>query len=236
MPQRLFITGTDTDAGKTFITLELLRLLRSGGASVRVFKPVCTGVDGVSKSDVETLSAASGQSAEETCALSLSRPMSPVSAAQAEGGIVSLSLLDAAFKAICAEPADYLLVEGAGGLLCPLNETLTMRDLALRWSLPVVIVASLKLGAINHTLLTCEAAEAKGLDWSVILCEPQPTDPEVANSTVRELSARLGKKIVGYAPHGRCLLKFEPETPTIADAGQELPHRKMTADDVAELF
>lgn len=235
MSRTLFITGTDTDVGKTFVTLEIARGLKAAGKSIFVFKPICTGVNGSEPSDVETLSAAFSQDVDDTCPARFREPLSPPSAALRENRQVSIVDLDAAFDRNRARNPEFLLIEGAGGAMCPVDDDLTMVDLAARWQVPVLIVAGVRLGAISHTLLSCEAAQSRSLNWSVVLCESHDVSSAVRESTVFELATRLRGRITGYMPYGGPLLNFDPTPPTIGAASNESAD-PMTAEDLACLF
>lgn len=228
MPASIFVTGTDTDAGKTWVTVAMIKLLREAGHSVAAFKPVCTGVSEQDGADVETLAAATGQRWDDVCPQSFRTPISPPSAAQAEGRMVDAAKINTAFSLHASSDSDFLVVEGAGGLLCPVTDSLVMADLAEAWDLPILIVAGLKLGAINHTLLTIDAAVSRGLSYRVVLSEPAKSDPVVHAATVREIADRVGERIVSTVPYGHRLLQFDPMQPTMPS---EVP---ITATEVAD--
>lgn len=226
----LFVSGTDTDAGKTYVTCELIRVLRDAGHTIQPFKPLCTGVTEADPADIGQLAAAANVSRESVAGLTFAAPLSPPSAARLEGTAVDVDRLDDRLRDLRETSPDVLVVEGAGGLLCPVDDTLTMRDLVQRWQLPLVVVAGIKLGAINHTLLTVAAAEEVGLIPHVILNEPQIVDADVWESTVAELTERIGDRIVGVVRQGRSLLQFSPPVPTIG-GGEPL----FTADELIAL-
>jgi len=165
----LFVTGTDTGVGKTFVSLALIHAWRAMGLRVGVMKPCETGCeerDGeLIPEDATALLAAagSGQSLDEVCPVRFRLPMAPAEAAALEGG--GFSMADAARR--CREIGDrhdVTLVEGAGGLLVPFEEQRTTVDLIAALDLPVLIVARAGLGTINHTWLTVERARSAGLE------------------------------------------------------------------------
>jgi dethiobiotin synthetase len=160
-----FVTGTDTGVGKTVVACALLRALRARGIDAAGLKPVETGVGDAGPLDAIALRDAAGGSdpLELVCPQRFALPAAPTVAAEAEGAKVDLAALDAAFEALSARH-EFLVVEGAGGLLVPVTTGLTMADLAARWSLALVVVARAALGTINHTRLTLEAATRRGLD------------------------------------------------------------------------
>ena len=163
----LFITGTDTGVGKTFLARGIAAVLRAGGRRVGVMKPVETGCGaGLTRrpADALALRAAAGStlSLDRICPWQLDAPLAPDVAARLENTRIDPAAIVAAFRAIDDEH-DMTLVEGAGGLLVPIVERYTMADLAHDLGLPLLVVVDSKLGAINHTLLTLEAAAARGL-------------------------------------------------------------------------
>ena len=180
----LFITGTDTSAGKTFVTALLTRALRATGFETIALKPLCSG----ERDDVEILQAASGHqlTLDETNPIWLQTPAAPLVAAKIENRIISLDPLEAWFRDL-SQRHPSLLVEGAGGWLVPITNTETIADLATRFSLPVILVVANRLGCINHTLLTLESIRARGLRCpGIILNSPTPAQ-DIATRTNREI-------------------------------------------------
>jgi dethiobiotin synthase len=155
----IFVTGTDTDIGKTTVSALLLAALREQGVARRYFKPVQTGGD----SDTATVARLAELEAHVIVApvFTFPEPISPHRAAAAHGAVIGLGDIREAWEAARGEA--FTVVEGAGGLLVPLNDRDSVRELVAALGLPVVIVASTRLGTINHTLLTVEAARAGGL-------------------------------------------------------------------------
>jgi len=180
----LFITGTDTNAGKTFVTALLTRTLRTRGFETIALKPLCSG----ERSDVEILQAASDHrlSLDETNPVWLREPAAPLVAARLENRTLSLDALHNWFRAL-SEKYPSLLVEGAGGWLVPITPTETIADLAARLSLPVVVVVANRLGCINHTLLTLESIRAKGLHCPGIILNTLSSAEDIATRTNREI-------------------------------------------------
>jgi dethiobiotin synthetase len=171
----LFITGTDTAVGKTRVAAAIISAARREGLRVGAYKPVCSGaeVDHCGRrvwSDVETLWSALGEhhSRDLICPQCFNAPLAPPLAAAAEGREVSDRLLTAGAQA-WRGAADLLIVEGAGGLLCPLTDQTTMADLARDLDWPLVVVAANRLGCINHTLLTLASARQRGLPVAAVV-------------------------------------------------------------------
>ena len=180
----LFITGTDTNAGKTFVTALLTRALRGRGFETIALKPLCSG----ERSDVEILQAASEHclSLDETNPVWLREPAAPLVAARLENRTISLDPLVAWFRAL-SKKHPSLLVEGAGGWLVPITSTETIADFAARLSLPVVVVVANRLGCINHTLLTLESIRARGLHCPGIVLNTFSTSDDIATRTNRDI-------------------------------------------------
>jgi len=197
-----FVSGTDTGVGKTLVATALIAALRGRGVDVGVLKPVETGVDADGAADAIALRRAAGvdEPVHDICPQQFALPAAPTVAAAAEGLAVDLSAIDASFARV-REAHDFVLVEGAGGLLVPAAEGLTMADLALRFDLPLVIVARASLGTINHTLLTLEAAAARGLRvLGVVIshADGELSGPDREN--LRALRIALGEKLIGEVP------------------------------------
>lgn len=168
MAKGFFVTGTDTEVGKTYSTVKLIEHWQSEGKSVAAMKPVASGceqdADGVWRNeDVTRLSRATGQTD-----LNLMNPyrflppVSPHIAAHQAGVEIELATITQHY-ALLEEGRDVVVVEGAGGWYAPLTDHLFMSDLARALDLPVILVVGMRLGCINHALLTAEAIAASGL-------------------------------------------------------------------------
>lgn len=206
MIRGLFFTGTDTNVGKTYVTCAVARLLRGQGQKVMVSKPVATGAINrggrLVSEDTKRLAEAAGQSdLAEITPWSLTEPAAPPLAARLAGVSLRLPDIVTAVKRRF-ESGAILLVEGVGGLLCPLTEEATVADLASPLRLPLVIVARRGLGTLNHTLLTYEAACRRGLAVAgVVVNETSPVSSRAEQDNVAEL-ARLGVPILAVMPYG----------------------------------
>ena len=164
----VFVTATDTGVGKTYLSCAIAAALRDQGLRVGTAKPVVTGLEEPGPHDHELLGAVT--------AARFQPPVSPHLAAELAGERLDpRALLGAAEQA--AEGNDVVVVEGVGGLLVPLGDDYTVRDLAVELSLPVVVAARPGLGTINHTLLTLEAARRVDLDVRAVVLTPWPTRP-----------------------------------------------------------
>jgi len=161
----LFVTGTDTGVGKTVVACALVRGLRGRGLDVGVMKPIETGVDpDAGPLDASALRTAAGHAdpLDRVCPLQFSLPAAPNVAAAAENRSVDLAQVQRVYKELALRH-DWMVVEGAGGLLVPTTDDATMADLARDLELPVLVVARAALGTINHTRLTLEEVARRGI-------------------------------------------------------------------------
>ena len=194
----LFITGTDTGVGKTFVSCDLARGLRAAGVDVGVMKPIETGVPAEGPEDARALRLAAGvdDPLDLICPIRFLLPASPEAAARAEGQTVSLASIHDAFDSL-ARRHRFMLVEGAGGILVPIDAHTDMADLARRLDLPLLLVARAGLGTVNHTRLTLEAAEARGLEvFGVVISHSAAEEPEGERRNLEGLRERLGERLV----------------------------------------
>lgn len=187
-----FITGTDTGAGKTYVTAAIAGGLVGRGEKVCARKPLLTGLgepdpDG-HPFDHDLLARVTGEAPEEIAPVRFDPAVSPHLAArkasvEIDAHAIAKSTLDD------GQSAQALIVEGVGGLLVPLSETETVRDLAVSLGLPVVIAARAGLGTISHCLLTVDVARSAGLDVRLIVMGPwsdEPTEIETDNKATVE--------------------------------------------------
>lgn len=183
----LFITGTDTGVGKTYVTCRLARQLRAQGVRTGIYKPACSGAQRHPETgswnwpDVEALSAALDHDFPRAlispqCFLA---PLAPPVAAQQEGRRVDPGLLRSGADAWRGR-VDVLLVEGAGGWLSPVTDTETIADLAHDLGFPVLVVAANRLGVINQTLLTVQSIHARKLTVAGVLLNDVTADGDAS--------------------------------------------------------
>ncbi len=201
----LFITGTDTGVGKTHIAAAVTRLLRQQGRDVAVCKPVATGAerhgDGWLSDDTVRLARAAGVDCRQITRWTFPEPAAPPVAARLHGVVLTIDGL-AAFVREQQRPGNVVLVEGVGGLLCPLTERETVADLAQALGLPLVVVARRSLGTLNHTLLTLETARSRGLAVAgVVVNETTPPCSLAERTNIEELTRRIAVPLLAVMPH-----------------------------------
>ncbi|HZD60235.1 MAG TPA: dethiobiotin synthase [Anaerolineae bacterium] len=203
-----FITGTDTGIGKTVITAGLLGVLRRRGIDAMALKPVQTGSayknGGILSEDARFYKAAANISYDdnELVAYYLEHPLAPAVAAELEGETIELDRILAHIERM-AKKHEFILIEGAGGLLVPLiGSQVTIMDLAILLGLPLLIVARAELGTINHTALTVSCARAGGLEVAGIVINgynhQNPSPAEETNPRVIE--SMTGVPVTGLVP------------------------------------
>lgn len=202
----IFITGTDTGVGKTIVAATLARLLRMRGISVGVMKPVTTGcreVNGTLVSDDALLLclAADINCSDDVAPYRLREAIAPSGAASIDGVKIDFATIKDSFDRISALH-DYVIVEGAGGLMVPLSGGLLIADLVLKLDLPLLVIARPGLGTINHTVLTCFAAKQLGLRVSGTIINNMPILPGVAEKGAsHQIGALCGASVLGVWPH-----------------------------------
>ncbi len=197
-----FITGTDTGVGKTFVTCALLHNLREQGIAAIGMKPIAAGADmtpdGLRNEDIEALRNASGIPLERedlNCYL-FAEPIAPHIAAANEDVEIDLDIIRQRFDQL-AELADMVLVEGVGGFVVPLGDTIDSADLATDLDLPVILVVGMRLGCLSHALLTQEAILARGLTLAGWVANQ--IDPNMAelDANVEALEERIRAPLLG---------------------------------------
>jgi dethiobiotin synthetase len=178
MGRSLFVTGTDTNVGKTYVAAGIAAALRRRGVDVGVMKPIASG----RSDDARLLIKASGTAdpLDLVNPIRLRDPISPHLAAKRQGIRIDLKRIDRAFATLRSRH-DFVIVEGAGGLLVPIRDGITMAELARRMGLPLLIVARDALGTINHSMLTVESARSRGLKiLGIVVNRSRPGRPDLA--------------------------------------------------------
>ena len=205
MSKAWFITGTDTGVGKTLIANALLRIAYEDGKSTLGLKPVSAGCylrDGIQVNEDawELLQSSSVDVAyADVNPVALREPMAPHIAAQREGVTLEAGPLIEHCRQRAAL-ADFCVVEGAGGWRVPLNDSETMADVATGLGYPVILVVGMRLGCINHTLLTAAAIAASGLRLAGWVANHIDREMAVAEENVATLAARLDAPLLGTVP------------------------------------
>jgi len=207
MTAAVFIAGTDTGIGKTHAACALLHALRAAGHRACGMKPVASGCmetpDGLRNDDALALQAASSTALPYALInpIALRDPLSPHLAAAHDGMEISLAPLRAAFDQLSGNH-QKVVVEGVGGWLVPLAPGLLASDIAKQWRLPVILVVGLRLGCLNHALLSARMIEADGcrlLGWIGNCIDPAMGALDENLATLREL---LPASCLGVLPHG----------------------------------
>ena len=213
-----FVTGTDTEVGKTFSTCALLLAMRRQGCRAIGMKPVAAGTDAEGRNDdVERLIAASGLSAPPRELINpylFKPPIAPHIAAAEAGEIIDIGRIVDTFGQLRGM-ADAVLVEGVGGFCVPLDSHSDTADLAEKLGLPVILVVGMRLGCINHALLTSQAIAARGLKlagWIANRIDPAMSRFE---ENLAALRARIDAPLLGIIPPA--------STPEEAAGGLQLP-------------
>lgn len=196
----LFVTGTDTGVGKTVVSVALLRALAAAQLRAVGMKPIAAGIDEGERenADVTALAAASTVEAPRDAVnpYTFRPPVAPHVAARMAGVRIELPVLQAAYARLAAL-ADAVVVEGAGGALVPLDERADMLDIARACGLPVLLVVGVRLGCINHALLSAQAIRTRGLvlaGWIATRIDPAMA---CAADSVEAIGARIGAPLLG---------------------------------------
>jgi dethiobiotin synthetase len=204
----ILVTGTDTEVGKTYVSCLIARELREQEVDFRIFKPACSGAVQDDSGewhwpDLDALAKAAG--VDDPCSISPFRfqaAVAPPIAAEEEGRCLELEAIVQAYEAAQAA-GEFVLVEGVGGLLCPLTRDELVADFASEVQLPLIIVARVGLGTINHTLLSIECATSRGLRVAgIILSDGDNARNDPSTSTnANEIARRASVPVLGIVPH-----------------------------------
>ena len=205
--KRYFIAGTDTDVGKTLVACGLLTLAAQQGLKTQAIKPVAAGAEdsgeGLRNRDALMLAEAMTEALpyEQLNPVLLAPPIAPHIAAAQIGRQLSVSQLAGFCRGVMMRPCDLLLIEGAGGWRVPLNHREYLSGLAVELQTPVILVVGMKLGCLNHAVLTAEAIRADGLPLAGWVANG--IDPEMAcvAENLASLQALLGAPCLGHIPH-----------------------------------
>lgn len=206
-PKRFFITGTDTGVGKTLVSAALLLNARAFGLRAVGVKPVsagCTRVNGRLVNDdallLQRLSSVQLDYADIN-PVTFEPAMAPHIAAARAGVTLNAATLAAHVSRVDAEGHDVVLVEGAGGWLVPLNDQESMADLAIWLGYPVILVVAMRLGCLNHALLTAQAIQAAGLPLAGWVANSAGPAMDAFDENLRTLEQRLPALRLGTVPY-----------------------------------
>ena len=218
MTSGFFITGTDTDVGKTTIALGLITALREKGLRVGVMKPVSAGCEltseGLRNEDAVLLmqQASVDFPYEIINPYAFERAVAPLIAAAEAGIEIAIVVIRECYLEV-AEKVDIVIVEGAGGWLVPVNEEETMADVVKTLSLDVITVAGIRLGCLNHALLTSQSIEVSGLNHRGWIANHLSPDVKNAKENINTLRERISAPFLGE-------IEFNEVTGSKLTAGQ----------------
>lgn len=204
--QSYFVMGTDTEVGKTYVASQIIRKFVADGVKTIGMKPVASGCELNAQAqwvneDVLSLTNASNVSAP----IDLINPyrfipaIAPHLAAQAANVALDLDKIVASYQAL-AQRAQIVIVEAAGGFLVPINATQTMADLACQLNLPIILVVGMRLGCINHALLTVEAIKARGLTLAGWVANEIDPSMERFDENLQSLMTRIDAPLLMKTP------------------------------------
>ena len=211
-----FVTGTDTEVGKTLITSAIIYQLQERGLKTCGFKPVVAGMTTVGSNsfneDLESLLLVSNRnrllndqlSSQDICPYHLPIPAAPHLVAKDLGISLDLAVMVKSFE-VLKNSHDNLVVEGAGGFLVPISETLTLADFAFEIGLPVIMVVDIRLGCINHALLTAQAITQQKLPLAGWVANFTSVPGEYSEANIQTLTSMLhdqyGAQLQGIVPY-----------------------------------
>jgi dethiobiotin synthetase len=206
MTRGVFVTGTDTGVGKTVACAALVHALRAAGAKPVVMKPIAAGAseghgDPINEDTLALIHAAglARAAAADVTPVLLREPLAPHVAAARENRRIALEPIRSAFLRVAAA-GDFVVAEGVGGFIVPLDDHLDTVDLARMLQLPVVLVVGMRLGCLNHALLTARAIEASGLPFAGWIANHVDAAMAAPDENVAALRARLGAPLLGRLP------------------------------------
>jgi dethiobiotin synthetase len=184
----LFITGTDTGVGKTRTAIELLRMLRTSGASCAGMKPICCG----DRKDAELLLAAGSASLtiDDVNPVWLQTPVAPIVGSLIENAQIDIARILSVFHAL-QNQVEHVIVEGVGGWLVPIRSDYFVSDLAAAMNLPVLVVAPNRLGCLNHTVLTVRSIAEYSLRCLGVALISIPGANDIAAATNQDVLKKI---------------------------------------------
>jgi len=237
-PKGIFVTGTDTGVGKTVVTAAIAWNLTQAGKRVALMKPVQTGTIVSGPTDIEFVQKVLGAdySLDVSCPYMFSDPVAPLVASMLVGERIDIKKIKDSYSRLSSDN-DFVIVEGAGGLLVPILEDYFMSDLALELDLPVLIVTRPNLGTLNHTFLTLESAKKRGLDVAGIVISNFPWDPGLPEQTNPELIFSMtGDNILGVIPNDNSISVVNGDIGNIRDTASLVLSKELGGSFVLEEF
>jgi dethiobiotin synthetase len=206
MTRGLFVTGTDTGVGKTRVAVALLRTLAAGGQRGVGMKPVSAGAGPHETVNADVVALAAADSMDAPLAdrnpYAFAPAIAPHLAAAGAGAAIDLDVIANAYGRLSAR-ADIVVVEGAGGALVPLGARIDMLDIAARLDLPVLLVVGMRLGCLNHALLTAVAIRARGLRFAGWVANAVDAAMPMREENVATLAALLAAPLIAIVAHDR---------------------------------
>ena len=206
MARGFFITGTDTEIGKTTVSVALMRALKQHGYKVAGMKPVSAGCEhtasGLRNDDAQKLRRESSIDLpyELINPFAYEPPIAPHIAAAQSGRPIDSATITNAYEKIASQ-ADVVIVEGVGGWAVPIDHRQTMADVAKALNLPIIVVAGIRLGCLNHTLLTYESIKAKGCQIAGWIANHLSENNPVADQNIHYLKQALPITYLGTLPY-----------------------------------
>ena len=213
-----FVTGTDTEVGKTLVSGALILKLRELGRNAIGFKPVVAGTyQGQNgeyiNEDIETLRVASNlPQTQSICPFVLDTPAAPHIVAKANGIELNVNKLLESFTGIQNEN-DFVVVEGAGGFIVPLNDHESLADFAQKIDLPIIVVVGMKLGCLNHALLTIEAIKTRKMKIAGWVANALAQEMSLLNENIQSLQDRIDAPFLGMIPTLPLALQKQNDSP-----------------------
>ena len=201
-----FITGTDTDVGKTWVALGLITALKKNHLKVMAMKPIACGCqvtsEGLRNDDAQLLSqhASTTQPYELVNPYAFAEAIAPHLAARHEGVDIHVANIVRAYAEI-AHHADCVVVEGVGGWQVPISDTQTTVAIAQALALPVILVVGIKLGCLNHALLTSESIERSGVSFAGWVATAIDRSCVGIEENIRALRERISAPLLGVVPY-----------------------------------
>ncbi|MDF2179918.1 dethiobiotin synthase [Aliiglaciecola sp. CAU 1673] len=204
--KKWFITGTDTDVGKTFVSVAILKQLNARRLQAFGLKPIASGCEmtkqGLRNADALALQAASGLKLDYAMhnPIAFADPVAPHLAAKAKGQAIELDDINLHYQNLCQQPLDILLTEGAGGWRLPLGQGQYLSDFAKAQNMQVMMVVGMRLGCLNHAMLTAEAIKHDGLKLIGWVANQVELDMPLLNENIASLKEQLDAPFLGHIP------------------------------------